>query len=172
MASRVWRVFGSWRVVEGFLQNFLHPRVHERIFEKNPPQPSTGAKPSTGQRRRRSCSSSKDGASQPHPMENAGPDPKAGPRVVMLRNSRTHRPEKQVNSQVNWLTRLTGHLSEKAVGPTRWQPREEGVLLIALRTPPSIRRRKPMMALGGWRALTAWWVFLKNSLVKGAAKKS
>src|SRR5208282_2227766 len=39
--------FERWWVVAGFLQTFLHPRVRKGVFEKNPPQPTTMAKPTT-----------------------------------------------------------------------------------------------------------------------------
>lgn len=39
--------FPAWRVVVGILHNFLHLRVRENVFEKNPQQPTTGAKPTT-----------------------------------------------------------------------------------------------------------------------------
>jgi hypothetical protein len=41
----------GWWVVVGFVQDFLHRVFHEEIFEKNPPQPSTLAKPTTIRRR-------------------------------------------------------------------------------------------------------------------------
>jgi hypothetical protein len=44
---RGWWVLIGWWVVVGFLQNFLYLRVHEGTFEKNPPQPTTMAKPTT-----------------------------------------------------------------------------------------------------------------------------
>ena len=42
-----WWVLRRWWVVAGFVQTFLHPRVRKRVFEKNPPQPTTMAKPTT-----------------------------------------------------------------------------------------------------------------------------
>ena len=42
-----WWVLRRWWVVAGFLQTFLHPRVRKGVFEKNPPQPTTTAKPTT-----------------------------------------------------------------------------------------------------------------------------
>ena len=98
MSSAAWRVFGVWRVVVGFLQNFFHPRVHERIFEKtlhSPPQkpnpPHTGEEESLVRAVRtaqdsRTLSKTRDLTS------------KAGPRVVMGPRSRTGRPEKVVNT--------------------------------------------------------------------------
>ena len=37
--------FPVWRVVAGILQNFLHLRVHENVFDKNPQQPTTPSNP-------------------------------------------------------------------------------------------------------------------------------
>jgi len=43
--------FPAWRVVAGILHNFLHLRVHENVFDQNPQQPTTRAKPTTGGRK-------------------------------------------------------------------------------------------------------------------------
>ncbi len=37
--------FPAWRVVAGILHNFLHLRVHENVFDKNPQQPTTPGNP-------------------------------------------------------------------------------------------------------------------------------
>jgi hypothetical protein len=51
-----WWVLMRWWVVAGFLQTFLHPRVRKGVFEQNPPQPTTTAKPTTLGRRGNSFS--------------------------------------------------------------------------------------------------------------------